>query len=64
MSSCVAELCLTFNLGESIAEATRDSEYPRISKGRRFLLAKQIALCDQVTIEEAHRQIHEQLRVW
>jgi hypothetical protein len=64
MSICVADLRLTFRLDEFAAEAARQSEYPRISKRRRESLAEQIALLDNVPIEEAHRQIHEQLRVW
>jgi hypothetical protein len=64
MSICVADLRLTFSLDEYAAEEARQSEYPRISKRRRASLAEQIARLDQVTIEDAHRQIHEQLRVW
>jgi hypothetical protein len=64
MSICVDDLRLTFCLAKPDAEAARQNEYPRISKGRRASLAEQIARLDNVTIEEAHGQIHEQLRVW
>jgi hypothetical protein len=64
MSISVADLRSTFRLAKSEAEAARRSEYPRISKRRRTSLAEQISQLDNVTVEEAHRQIHDQLRVW
>jgi hypothetical protein len=64
MSSPVAELCLTFKLDESIAVAAREGEYPPISRQQRLVLAHKIARIDGITLGEAHRQIHEQFRVW
>jgi hypothetical protein len=64
MSICVENLRLTFRLAKSDAEAARRGEYPRISRRRRASLAEQISRLDNITVEEAHHQIHEQLRVW
>jgi len=64
MSISVADLRLTFRLAKSDAEAARQREYPRISQRRRALLAEQISRWDNVTVEEAHLRIHDQLRVW
>jgi hypothetical protein len=64
MPTSAADLRMTFSLDEFSAEAARQCEYPRISQRRRAMLAEQVARLDNLTIEEAHRQIHEQLRVW
>ena len=64
MSTAVMDLCRTFNLEKPNLGAFSGTEYPHITKMRRLLLANQIALMDGISTEEAHRQIHEQLRIW
>ena len=64
MSTAVMDLCRTFNFEKPIPGSFPGTEYPHITKARRLLLANQIAVMDGITIEEAHRQIHEQLRIW
>lgn len=64
MASCALDLWSTFKLSESTSTAAREGEYPRLSTAHRLLLAVQIARIDGITVDEAHRQIHEQLRIW